>query len=543
MANQVVSNAPRYSGIGVGDASAWGKAFVLAKRPTAPADAKSNLGAVQERARLLEAIAFVAESLRLSAGSADETTAEILFALLSLIEDPALIEEADVHLEDGWNAETSVMRAMNSFTELLAGDDLFAERIADLKDLAIRVVAKLTGQDMTIAIPKVGPVVVVAEDLSPAETALFTAAVVGVITSHGGPTSHTAIICRQRNIPALVAVNDALSIPQGSGVVVDAFKGEAYLANDASGQISNAARRTRTGQAIAEVKGNVGSVSDAITLAATEASGIGLMRSELLFLSRSSAPTLEEQTELYAGVLNAAPKGEVIFRTLDAGSDKPLPYLGIGQEENPSLGVRGFRINQVDESILDTQLKALKNAQDQTGRSVSVMAPMIATIEEAQEFADLARAHGLVTVGVMVETPSISVLLPELAGVVDFVSIGTNDLSQYLFAADRQNSGVAKLLNPWQPGLLKTIARVCEDAQVAGIKVGVCGEAGADPLLAVVLAGLGVQSVSMAAPAVEKSLDYLSSLSLDQAKAVAKAALRGKTPLEAKELALAELPN
>jgi len=170
------------------------------------------------------------------------------------------------------------------------------------------------------------------------------------------------------------------------------------------------------------------------------------------------------------------------------------------------------------------------------------MAPMIATVEEAKQFAQMARTHGLKTVGVMVETPSICVLLPELAGVVDFVSIGTNDLSQYLFAADRQNSGVARLLNPWQPGLLNVIARVCEDAQRAGIKVGVCGEAGADPLLAVVLAGLGVHSVSMAAPAVDKVLDYLCSISIDQAKVVAQAALKGTTAVEAKSLALAELP-
>jgi phosphotransferase system enzyme I (PtsI) len=430
---------------------------------------------------------------------------------------------------------------MNSFTELLAGDDLFAERISDLKDLALRIVAKLTGQDMSITLPKVGPIVVIAEDLSPAETALFTDAVVGVITSGGGPTSHTAIICRQRNIPALVAVKDALEIPQGSGIVVDAFRGEAYLAEEATGK-TNSTRRVRTGLPIAEVKGNVGSVADAKSLAATEATGIGLMRTELLFLSRSAAPTLEEQTELYAGVLHEAPEGEVIFRTLDAGSDKPLPYLGIGVEENPSLGVRGFRINEVDESILDTQLKALSKAQTETGRAVSVMAPMIATVQEAQEFSAMARRHGLETVGVMVETPSICVLLPQLAGVVDFVSIGTNDLSQYLFAADRQNSGVARLLNPWQPGLLRTIARVCEDAKQAGIKVGVCGEAAADPLLAVVLAGLGVQSVSMAAPAVEKAMDYLCSVTQDQAVLVAQAALKGLTPLEAKEQALAELP-
>jgi phosphotransferase system enzyme I (PtsI) len=543
MSTHAASPTQLFSGIGVGESSAWGKTFVLAPRPKVPAEAKSSLGQELEKERLVQAIAFVSNDLSATSLKADKTTAEILDALLTLVGDPALIEEAEVHLAQGWNAETSVIRAMNSFTDLLAGDDLFSERIADLKDLALQIVARLTGQDRSISLPNVGPIVVIAEDLSPAETALFTDAVVAVITSGGGPTSHTAIICRQRNIPALVAVKNATEISNDVGLVVDAGNGQAYLAASSPELNAKGLQRSRTGAAIAEVKGNVGSVQDAIALALTEASGIGLMRTELLFLGRSAAPSFEEQTELYSAVLDKAPLGEVIFRTLDAGSDKPLPYLGIGIEENPSLGVRGYRINEVDESILDIQLKALYKAQTETGRSVSVMAPMIATVQEAKEFATMARSHGISTVGIMVETPSICVLLPELAGVVDFVSIGTNDLSQYLFAADRQNSKVANLLNPWQPALLKTIARACEDAKLAGIKIGVCGEAAADPLLAVVLAGLGVHSVSMASPAVKRVSDYLCSVSMEQAQAIAKAALTGSSPIEAKQLAMAQLPG
>jgi phosphotransferase system enzyme I (PtsI) len=537
------NNKQVYSGIGVGDAKAWGKTVVLSARPKIPAEAKSQLSSAEEQSRLLKAIKFVATDIRATADKADQTTSEILQALLALMEDPALIEEAQVHLTEGWNAETSVVRAMQSFTELLAGDDLFSERIADLNDLALRVVANLTGQDMSVTLPKEGPIIVVAEDLSPAETALFTDAVVGVITSGGGPTSHTAIICRQRNIPALVAVKNASAIVDGVGLVIDALSGEAFRSDSPPKNINTVARRARRGDSIIEVKGNVGSVSDSISLAKTKASGIGLMRTELLFLDRSQAPSLEEQTTLYSDVLSEAPTGEVIFRTLDAGSDKPLPYLGIVKEENPSLGIRGFRLNDLDKNILNIQLKALSQAQKKTGRDLSVMAPMIATIQEAKEFAQLAHEHKLLTVGVMVETPSICAMLPELKGVVDFVSIGTNDLSQYLFAADRQNSGVANLLNPWQPALLRTIARVCDDAKVADIKVGVCGEAAADPLLAVVLAGLGVQSVSVAAPAVEKVSEYLSSVTIEEAQAVAKAALAGASPEQSKQLALAKFPN
>jgi phosphotransferase system enzyme I (PtsI) len=538
-----MSELKSFTGIGVGDGVTWGQTYVLAPRPTAPGDAKSVLGAQAEAKRLQGAIAFVVEQMTLTASKTDETTAQILHALLAMLEDPALIEEATLHLNEGWDAQTSIQKAMNSFTELLAGDDVFGERVSDLEELSLRVVAKLTGQDWSMSLPATGPIIVIAQELSPAETALFTDVVVGVITERGGPTSHTAIICRQRNIPALVAVSGAMEIPNNAGIIVDATKGLATLANEPADLGNQVIKRSRIGLPVALVKGNVGSVQDAINLAATEANGIGLMRTELLFLSRSSAPTLEEQTELYTAVLKEAPAGEVIFRTLDAGSDKPLPYLGIGKEENPSLGVRGYRIHSLDQNILNTQLSALDLAQDKTGRPVSVMAPMIATVEEAVAFATLVRSHGIKTVGVMVETPSICVVLDQLKGIVDFVSIGTNDLSQYLFAADRQNSGVAALLNPWQPALIKTIARICEDARAANIKVGVCGEAAADPLLAIVLAGLGVESLSMAGPAVSKALDYLSSVTLDQAKAVAKAALSGKNPAEAKELALAALPN
>jgi len=538
-----MSELKSFTGIGVGDGVTWGQTYVLAPRPTAPGDAKSVLGAQAETKRLQEAIAFVVEQMKLTASKTDETTAQILHAFLAMLEDPALLEEATLHLNEGWDAQTSIQKAMNSFTELLAGDDVFGERVSDLEELSLRVVAKLTGQDWSMSLPATGPIIVIAQDLSPAETALFTDVVVGVITERGGPTSHTAIICRQRNIPALVAVSGAMEIPNNAGIIVDSNKGLATLANEPANLGNQVTKRTRIGAPVALVKGNVGSVQDAINLAATEANGIGLMRTELLFLSRSSAPTLEEQTELYTAVLKEAPAGEVIFRTLDAGSDKPLPYLGIGKEENPSLGVRGYRIHSLDQNILNTQLSALALAQDKSGRPVSVMAPMIATVEEAVAFATLVRSHGIKTVGVMVETPSICVVLDQLKGIVDFVSIGTNDLSQYLFAADRQNSGVAALLNPWQPALIKTIARICEDARAANIKVGVCGEAAADPLLAIVLAGLGVESLSMAGPAVSKALDYLASVTLDQAKAVAQAALSGKNPAEAKELALAALPN
>lgn len=541
MNEQKVASA-KLTGIGVGSIGAWGRVFTITANPKQREETKSLLSPSAERQRLQSGIDQLIAEMRLLAESSSGEAKEIIEALVALADDPALVEEADVYMKEGFDAETSLLKAMGDFTKLLEGDALFAERIPDLTDLAWQIVLEISGERKALEIPSVGPIIIVAEDLSPSQTSTFTRAVVGVITSGGGPTSHTAIICRQLNIPALVATKgDFDSLKNGLGVVLDAYRSEAYLSEEDPKNFGQQVRRARTGPAIAEVKGNIGSIDDLDRLAKTEAHGVGLMRTELLFLARETAPTFEEQVELYSKILRDAPAGEVIFRTLDAGSDKPLPYLKLGSEENPSLGVRGFRLNNLDPNLLQVQLRALYTAQQNVQRDVSVMAPMIATVQEAKEFASLARDCGISKVGIMVETPSICLVIEQLEDLVDFISIGTNDLSQYLFAADRQNSQVAELLNPWQPALLIAIQRICQDARKASIKVGVCGEAGSDPLLAVVLAGLGVDSVSMASSAVEVVTDYLSSVSLVDAEAIAKAALLGATASQSKEFAIAQL--
>ena len=227
------------------------------------------------------------------------------------------------------------------------------------------------------------------------------------------------------------------------------------------------------------------------------------------------------------------------MRTLDAGSDKPIAFLGIGREENPALGVRGQRVAAIAPKFYQDQLHAIKAAADAvkaTGKKieVSVMAPMIATVEEAQVFAKEARAAGFTRVGIMVEIPAITRVIPQLKGVVDFLSVGTNDLSQYLFAADRVNSAVAALLNPWQPALLSTLETIATDAALAGIKVGVCGEAASDPLLAVVMAGLGIDSVSASASSVTAVNDLLSRVDGSAAKSAARAARTATNARDAK---------
>lgn len=514
-----------FEGIGVGNNSAWGKTVVIA-RPKFPASTKSALDPAEETKRLSEAIAVVALQLEATANSVDDQSAEILRALQLMVQDSALLAEAEREILSGWTSETSIQKAMEVFTESLSGVPTFEDRISDLEDLALRIVAVLSNTPWTIELPTVGPIVVVAENLSPSETAQLTDAVVAVITSGGGPTSHTAIICRQKNIPALVAVEGALQIGSGVGIMVDAASGTATLSDVPVECNSQRSLRIPKGPLLVPVRGNIGTIQDAKALAKTQASGVGLMRTEFMFLSRNAAPTISEQTELYVETLKAAPTGEFIFRTFDSASDKPLSFV----ERNRS-------------EVLENQLQAIANAQEITERTVSVMAPMLSSISEVREFEKQARAFGITNVGVMVETVALAGAISELGEIVDFVSIGTNDLSRDLFQADRANPNFPSLGDPWQPDLLKLIQRILDEATLAGITVGVCGEAAADPLLAIVLAGLGVQSLSMAAPAVSQAIEYLSSVTMDEAKAVASSALQGKNVLEAKQLALAALPN
>ncbi|MEL0261453.1 MAG: putative PEP-binding protein, partial [Aquiluna sp.] len=275
--------------------------------------------------------------------------------------------------------------------------------------------------------------------------------------------------------------------------------------------------------------------------ATTAAEGVGLFRTELLYLSSSSQPTVDSQSSSYAEILSAAPEGPIVVRTIDAGSDKPVPFLEMPHEENPALGVRGYRlIGQHRQFILD-QLIALEEARQKSGREVWVMAPMIALASEAAEFASLAREVGQFKVGIMVETPSIIFELAKLASVVDFVSVGTNDLSQYLFASDRMNPNLGAMLNPWQPALIAALEAIATEAKKVGIYSGVCGESASDPAFSVVLAGLGFDSVSSSRSQVGAVRTALSAISMEEAKAISEKVRMASTSDEAKSVALAEL--
>jgi phosphotransferase system enzyme I (PtsI) len=529
------------SGLGVGLAPALGEVLVIEHSQLLPEWTKSTKSSDQEIEELKAAIAFVANQLDELGAKAGGTSAEIFEALKSLLEDDELFEVATSNISDGWSAAAAFGKAVDEFSELLKGDPTFDERVADFQDLSKRVQAKLAGIKLDLDLPTTGKIVLVGEDFSPADTAQFTDAVVGVVTLKGGPTSHTAIICRSRNIAAVVSCPGASELATGDKVLVDPVGDRVIVSDDVSLATQAITFVPIGANSLIPVRANIGSLDDAESASKTMADGVGLFRTELLYLSSSQEPSIQQQAKSYAEILKAAPEGPIVVRTIDAGSDKPVPFLNMPAEENPSLGVRGYRLLANHREFVEGQLKALELARKESGREVWVMAPMVSTLEEAKTFTDLARAIGQYKVGIMIETPSIALMVDQLAGVVDFVSVGTNDLSQYLFAADRMNPSLGALLNHWQPALIKSLSLIASDAKKAGIYSGVCGESASDPAFAILLAGLGFDSVSVSRSQVDAVHNALSSIEIADAQKVAQAVLRSSSAEQAKATALREI--
>jgi multiphosphoryl transfer protein len=429
-----------------------------------------------------------------------------------------------------------------------------ALRVADLYDVRNRLVTWLTGR-ASVGVPDPGhPFVLLAVDLAPADAAgLDSGRCLAIVTEEGGPTSHTAIIARSLGIPAVVAARGATKIADGTLLLVDGGTGE-LIKEPTSDQQATAtvhpARRTalagpgRTADGHRVVLlANVASTSDVATALECGAEGVGLYRTELCFLDRTDAPSVSKQVSLYRSVFAAFGGRRVVVRTLDAGSDKVLPYLEFAEEPNPALGVRGFRTAATHPEVLDDQLKAIKEAAEAESAEVWVMAPMIATVEEVRSFAQAAHSAGLPIIGVMIETPAAALLAGQILAEVDFVSIGTNDLAQYTFAADRQTASLASLNDPWQPALLRMVEMVTRAAAGGGKPVGVCGEAAADPLLAAVLTGLGMTSLSMAPRALAEVGRSLPTVTLEECQRAARAACEADSPASAREAARAVLAS
>nr|WP_230592959.1 phosphoenolpyruvate--protein phosphotransferase [Rhodococcus fascians] len=521
-------------------------------RPAIPADT----GEVAEADRESEKAVFdaaanaVATRLRGRAELATGAASEVLSANAAMASDRGWLGAARSSIAKGSTAVTATAAATEKFAAMFTQlGGLMAERVTDLRDIRDRVIAEILGvPEPGVPVPA-EPSVLFADDLAPADTAgLDPTLIVGLATSLGGPTSHTAIIARQLGIPCIVAVAGLDDIAAGTHASVDGTSGRIELEPDADtaraavvsarDELDRVSRWTGPGATSdghsVDILANVQDGAGARAARSSAADGVGLFRTELCFLDRDSEPTVDEQAEIYGQVLDAFAGKKVVVRTLDAGSDKPLRFANHPDEANPALGIRGIRIAEADRGILYRQLDGIAAAAKATESSPWVMAPMIATAQEAQDFAADVRERGL-TPGVMIEIPAAALLAEHILEHVDFLSIGTNDLAQYTMAADRMSAQLAGLTDPWQPAVLALVAHTAAAGAKVGKPVGVCGEAAADPLLACVLVGMGITSLSAASAAVAHVGSKLATVTLDQCKAAAAAALKTDSTAAARE--------
>ncbi|MDK8471005.1 phosphoenolpyruvate--protein phosphotransferase [Corynebacterium accolens] len=548
-------------GTGVVAGVAYAEAVWVRPRPDLPTEGSIDQEASSEAEydRFLEAVDVVASRLENRAAAAEGQASEVLTATAGMVKDRGWHKAVRKNIRSGKNAEFATVGATDKFVTMFeAAGGVMAERTTDLKDVRDRVIAQLRGEQEP-GLPMVeGQAVLFADDLAPADTAtLDTAHIRALVTELGGPTSHTAIIARQLDIPCIVAVGNKLrEIESGTLVFVDGALGTVTLGADEEESTKAVAEYRERAARVAEWTGpaqtkdghrvqllaNVADGNAARIASDSQAEGIGLYRTELSFLSASEEPSVDEQAKIYKKVFNAYPDSKVVVRTLDAGSDKPISYATLSSEENPALGVRGLRIARDNESLLTRQLDAIAQAAESRGDDAEtwVMAPMVATSKEAQWFAELCRERGL-TAGAMIEVPAAALMADKIMPHLDFVSIGTNDLTQYTMAADRLSPQLAYLTDPWQPAVLRLIQHTCIAGHEYNVPVGVCGEAAADPLLACVLTGLGVNSLSAASTAVAGVGAQLAELTFDQCQQLADAALNSEGPSAARAAAMEQI--
>jgi len=542
-------------GIGVGRGVAVGPILRMPDPLPEPEKAQHAGDASAEFTTVQASLAAVAEDLTAKGEKAGGEAQEVLTAAAMMAQDPMLIDDVKARIDAGSTAERAVFEAFAAFQAMLVEmGGYMAERATDLGDVSQRIIAHLRG----VAAPGVPtsdePFILVAPDLAPADTALLDLdKVLGLITRDGGPTSHTAILARSKSIPALVGVTGALDLTDGTIVIADAASGvvevdpSAEAIAEAKARIAERAAQLAapiTDGALADgtkipLLANLGSPKDAADAVALGAEGVGLFRTEFLFLDSKTAPTVADQEKQYTELLTHFAGKKVVVRALDAGADKPLSFLNDAHEENPALGLRGLRALRAQENILRDQLQALVNAQNASEADLWVMAPMVSDAAETDYFVKLGKELGLKTVGVMAEVPSLAVLADQVAELSDFVSIGTNDLTQYTLAADRMLGSVASYQDPWHPAVLRLVKLLGDAGAATGKPVGICGEAAADPQLAVVLVGLGATTLSMTPAALADVRAELAGVTLEQAKAKAVAALAAHTAADARTAAAA----
>ena len=551
-----------FPGVGVSPGRVIGTIRQMPKpisEPPAGEQLAPDTTADEATAALKAAAQAVHDELKDRAAHATGDGKAVLEATALMAKDTMLIKGAAKLVARGSSAERAIWESGSSVSEMLHNlGGYMAERATDVLDVRARIVAELRGVPAPGIPASSTPFVLVAEDLAPADTAtLDPNKILALVTAGGGPQSHTAIIARSLGLPAVVAAVGVDELPDGTEVYVDGAGG--LITSDPDESLRATAEAwAATASLLAEFTGtgttadghevpllaNVGGGKDAEAAAKLGAQGVGLFRTEFCFLERDTEPSVEEQAAAYKSVFDAFPGKKVVLRTLDAGADKPLPFLTDSTEPNPALGVRGYRTDFTTPGVLDRQLEAIAMAQQQSEADVWVMAPMISTAEEASRFASMCADAGIKTPGVMVEVPSAALTAEAILREVGFASLGTNDLTQYAMAADRQLGPLANLNTPWQPAVLRLVSLTVEGSRAEGHNkpVGVCGEAAADPALAVVLTGLGVTTLSMTARSLAAVAAVLKTVTLSEAQELAKLALSAPSATEARAWVREKLP-
>jgi phosphoenolpyruvate-protein phosphotransferase len=565
MARLVLQGRAGSSGSGIGRLVRVAAADDASSTATPIQVAASQRGREQDRLRkaLEEAAAeldVLAEATRARAGA---DTAAIFEAQALLAKDPALVDQALAAIADeGHDAATAIALAAAQQASILESldDDYIRARAADIRDVGKRVAAIVLGAHRSaVHMLEGNRAVLVAEDLDASVVAeLRPELVAGVALGGGAPTGHAAIVARALGIPLVLGLGAAvLEIPEGEEVIVDGTRGRLLVAPDANERHGIAPNGIAPGRLAAVelpsltlpvvIEANAGSAREVEQAAAAGAHGIGLLRTELLFLGRTAPPGLDEQRALYRRIRAAMPDGPVVFRTLDVGGDKPAAYRPVVAEANPALGVRGVRLGLRYPELFETQLRALLECAPE--RPLHVMFPMVATLDEVRQAraalsraADVSRSAGFsvareVHVGIMIEVPAAALMADVFAPEVDFFSIGTNDLIQYTMAADRTSADLAELGTACQPAVLRLIEQVCRAARQHDRPVAVCGEAAADPLVAPLLVGFGVSYLSVGAHSITEIHRALQGLHVDDCRAAANAALRASTSAEVLSIA------
>jgi multiphosphoryl transfer protein len=490
--------------------------------------------------------------------------ASIFLAHAEFLDDPDLIQAVEARIDAGSSAGWSWQQEIEARVDELrqVDDALIAARAVDLGDVGSRVLAFLAHRIEEGPLMPESPVILLADDLTPSDTAgLDPALILGFCTSGGGPTAHSAIIARALGIPAVVGAGPALlNQPEGCEAILDGNRGSLYIApSPTTLEAARKAQRVMADQREAEksrcyepalmvdghrveVVANIGRVEEAAQAVNAGGEGVGLLRSEFLFLDRTEPPTEEEQFQAYRTMAEALNGLPLIIRTLDIGGDKAAPYIDVPAEQNPFLGVRGIRLCLAKPELFRTQLRAIYRAAEYG--QVRIMFPMVSTLEDLEAAKEMAAevrwelSAPVVEIGIMVEVPSAVIMAEELAQEVDFFSIGTNDLTQYVLAMDRTHPTLAKQADGLHPAVLRMVQRTVQAASAAGKWVGVCGGIAGDPLAAAILAGLGVSELSVSIPSIAAVKAQIRRLTLNKAQALAQKAVACRTAAEVRSLVI-----